>query len=127
MTTKHHGTIDLSTILPSSTLEDHTLAGYAWVITEDRINDTDSSRVGTLGPRNAPDELCELVQKTGPHRIRFRMYDDDGNYYYGGFLSYDPDRTDDVEPTWAPVEDFGMPDAGAVRISYPDAPHLDCA
>lgn len=55
------------------------------------------------------------------------MYDDDGIYYYGGFLTYDPELTEHLEPSWQPVQDFGMPDAGCVRISYPDRPELDCA
>lgn len=104
-------------------------AGYAWTITEDQIN-TDgvvSSRVGTLGPADAHESLCEAVQKPGQHRVRFRMYDDDGVYYYGGFLTYDPELTEHLEPSWQPVQDFGMPDAGCVRISYPDHPALDCA
>lgn len=104
-------------------------SGYAWTITEDRIN-TDEvvpSRVGTLGPGDAHDALCVAVQRSGRHRVRFRMYDDEGIYYYGGFLTYDPELTEYLEPSWQPVEDFGMPDAGCVRISYPDRPDLDCS
>ena len=104
-------------------------AGYAWTITADRINTDDlvPSRVGTLGPADVHETLCKAVQKPGPHRVRFRMYDDDGIYYYGGFLTYDPELTEHLEPSWQPVQDFGMPDAGCVRISYPDRPELDCA
>src|SRR5699024_10033390 len=71
-----------------------------------------SSRAGTLGPADAHESLCEAVQKPGQHRVRFRMYDDDGIYYYGGFLTYDPELTEHLEPSWQPVQDFGMPDAG---------------
>lgn len=107
---------------------------YAWVITEDRINTRpdETSRVGTHGPANAHDALTAAVQESGPHRVRFRMYDDDGNYYYGGFLTFDPelDATglwDGPEPSYGPLVDFGMPDAGCTRITYPDRPALDCS
>ena len=73
--------------------------------TEDQIN-TDgvvSSRVGTLGPADAHESLCEAVQKPGQHRVRFRMYDDDGIYYYGGFLTYDPELTEHLESPLDPV------------------------
>lgn len=104
-------------------------APYAWIITEDRINDDGSvpSRVGTMGPSNAHPDFCAAVAKPGRHRIRFRMYDDEGTYYYGGFLTFDPDCPAYIEPAWAPVDDFGMPDAGCTQISYPQRPALDCS
>ena len=40
---------------------DATAATYAWVITEDRIEDGRSK--GRLGPSNADDHLLEIVQK----------------------------------------------------------------
>lgn len=100
------------------------ISGHAWVITEDRVED--GLRKGTLGPGNADDRLLELVQKTGDHRVRFRMYDDDGIYYYGGFLTYDP-AIDEEAAAYAPLGDFGAPNAGATRISYADRPDLDCS
>lgn len=83
--------------------------------------------MGITGASNASPSLYEAVKTPGPHRIRFRMYDDDGTYYYGGFLAYDPDLTGYLEPSWQPLEDFGMPDAGCARISYADRPDLDCS
>lgn len=126
MSTRPHGEM---TLIAEQRAAQPNASGYAWTITEDRINTdgTIPSRVGTLGPRDAHDAHCAAVQKPGPHRVRFRMYDDDGTYYYGGFLTYDPELTEHLEPSWKPVEDFGMPDAGCVRISYPDRPELDCS
>lgn len=41
---------------------------------------------------------------------RFRLYDDDGNLYYEG-------RSDDSS-SFDPLDDYGMPNAGAVDIRY---------
>lgn len=101
---------------------------YAWIITEDRVTaDADDlpSRVGVTGPGNAFPSLYEAVKTPGPHRIRFRTYDDDGVYCYGGYLAYDPDLTGYLKPSWQPLGDFGMPDAGCTRIAFADRPDLD--
>lgn len=103
---------------------DATAATYAWVITEDRVEE--GLRKGTLGPSNADDHLIELVQKPGPHRVRFRMYDDDRTYYYGGFLTF-LTGSDDEDAAFGPLADFGLPNAGAVAITYKDRPDLDCS
>lgn len=103
---------------------DATAATYAWVITEDRIEDGRSK--GRLGPSNADDHLLEIVQKSGSHRVRFRMYDDDGNYYYGGYVTYIA-GSDDEDAAFGALADFGIPFAGAVQILYKDRPELDCS
>jgi len=84
---------------------------YHWIITTDHI---DSNSKGTVGPRNAPDTIPE-------HWIKgiFKMYDDDGELYYTGTLSFDPKFEDSEPEVWFfPLEDFGEPNAGAVDIRY---------
>lgn len=104
-------------------------APYAWIITEDQIHgDANAlSRVGLVGPGNAHTDFSAAITRPGRHRTRFRMYDDDGTYCYGGFLAFDPDCPAYIAPAWGPVGDFGMDDAGCTRISYPQRPSLDCA
>jgi len=120
-TNTRRGELELTTAQLAAHPDD---ARYAWLITEDRISDGDAKDV--MGPSTAHPDLVEAVQRPGEHRIRFRMYDDDGGYYYGGYLTYDPNDDSD-EPPYGPLRDFGLPDAGAVRITYPDRPDLDCA
>lgn len=47
----------------------------------------------------------------GPKRctFRFRLLDDDGLVYYYGFSSAE---------SFAPLDDFGMPEAGCTEIQY---------
>ena len=127
MTTKHHGTIDLSTILPSSTLEDHTLAGYAWVITEDRINDTDSSRVGTLGPRSAPTGSASSSRRPDLTGSGSACTTTTATTTTAASSATTLTAPTTSSPPGPRLKTSGCRDAGAVRISYPDAPHLDCA
>ena len=103
---------------------DATAAKYAWVITEDRVEDGRSK--GRQGPSNADDRLLEIVQKSGSHRVRFRMYDDDGTYYYGGYVTYIA-GSDEEDAAFSSLADFGIPFAGAVQIFYKDRPELDCS
>ena len=95
---------------------------YAWVVTVDHI-DTDAA--GTRGPSGADPVLLDFVSRPGDHRARFKMYDDDGELYYEGWLTYDPKHA----PEWiseAPLIDWGAAFAGCTRISYPKRPDLDC-
>ncbi len=78
-----------------------------WTITKDHIDDGRS--VGTVGPRSATLSAAEII-KQGCH---FRMYDDDGNLYYGGYSLCDSD--------FGPLWDFGMPNAGCTGIKYRNA------
>jgi hypothetical protein len=83
--------------------------GYAWIITEDRLED--GKRVGVMGPGGVTLSGREI--KNHPEREYFAMYDDDGNLYYRGYF---------VGGEWAsgfePLDDYGMPNAGAVEIRY---------
>jgi len=75
-----------------------------WEITEDHINvgeDDKYNRKGVQGPRGFVDGI--------PMPFKFKMFDDDGELYYEGVCS---------EEDHAPLDDFGMPDAGATEIHY---------
>lgn len=70
--------------------------------------------VGTVGPRDATDaDEARLVAGEG---VKFRLLDDDGEiYYYGRRLEEsDADKTYNGDPELAPLDCFGMPNAGAV-------------
>ncbi len=74
-----------------------------WKITKDNISTPDEgSDVGTCGPSTFKADV-EM-----PHK--FRLRDDDGIIYYYGFCSEDGD--------FSPLDDFGMPNAGATEIQY---------
>lgn len=86
---------------------------YAWIITKDHLADgsTITDEAGTTGPRRATADLLARLQ--AGEGQEFRMYDDDGELYYEGrYLG------DDSEDMFGPLDDFGMPNAGAVRIDY---------
>ena len=83
---------------------------YGWVITKDKIG----GKAGVVGPRNVSDEIVEKLKspiKNGAQK--FRMLDDDKNIYYYGYLWGDGDET-----MFEPLDDYGMPNAGAVHIQY---------
>lgn len=103
-------------------------SSYGWLITHDSIADTDEpapsnqNAKGMTGPRDiGPDHLAtlEAVAKAGFNRYqgesvrKFQMRDDDGELYYTG-LYIGPDD----ENMFGPLDDFGMPNAGATEISY---------
>ncbi len=84
----------------------------AWIIDVDHIADPDKPQPsnqnakGMMGPRDYKGDGSEL-------KYRFRMYDDDGNLYYTGRCS-----SWDDDDALGPLDNFGAPNAGAVRIDY---------
>ena len=78
-------------------------AGPKWRITRDLITNGDSD--GVVGPGDAPDDSHD-GQFTW---IPFKLYDDDGELYYEGEMN---EHCDD----FAPLDNFGMPNAGCTRI-----------
>lgn len=88
-----------------------------WKIDRDYINDGRDdipSRVGVSGDKTGGDifgitEVTKL-DDTG-EKIRFRMLDDDGEVYYGGWLHDDDDCLNQIE-----ASRFGEHDAGAIWI-----------
>ena len=93
------------------------MTNYAWIIDRDHIA-TEGEPPGTLlnakgltGPRLAPDVL--LASLAAGNGIAFRMRDDDGELYYEGRIACPDD-----ESMFAPLDDFGMPNAGCTGIEY---------
>jgi len=87
---------------------------YAWVITKDHIDGEEEGVHGPFGCSLSPDEI-----KKHPKREFFKMYDDDGVLYYDGyFVQLDEDADCDEVSGFEPLDDFGMPNAGAVCIKY---------
>lgn len=95
----------------------------AWIITKDHIADPEDRKkypegksnfhaVNMIGPRGASDRDEERL-KAG-EGIAFRLLDDDGNLYYEGrrLEESDADATYDAEPELAPLDCFGLPNAG---------------
>lgn len=93
---------------------------YAWVITKDHIADEDAEAPsnananGMWGPSGCKLTPEEIQQH--PERQYFKMYDDDNNLYYEGYLVDLDEKTDEVE--FCPLYDFGMPNAGCTYIKY---------
>jgi hypothetical protein len=104
------------------------MADYAWIIDHDYLEDADSKydARGVTGPSDAPDALLELLgAPRGPRNhlgvvaanvLRFRILDDDGELYYTGRQAFiDPDTADE-DAEFGPLNDFGMPNAGATEL-----------
>lgn len=126
---------------------------YAWIIDCDHLYDPENAsfttdEAGTVGPigahlgeRNASrlrslegedlDNAVELAKielsRNYPNHHQFRMYDDDGELYYTGTLYWSGPADEEPEEQWlyGPLNDFGTPNAGAVRISYTGKPEWD--
>lgn len=83
-----------------------------WLITKDRIsNSNEESRVGVCSMGFTMKRMEKAKEKK--RWFKFRMKDGDGNVYYEGFC----DSNDD-ESAFAPLDDFGEPDAGCCSIEY---------
>jgi hypothetical protein len=105
---------------------------YAWIITEDKIDDGNS--LGVAGPGDAPEELFQydddnkiigLVGKTWT----FRLYDDDGIHYFTGKLttteqSPEDDETGPNGALSAPLDGYGEA-FGCTRISWHGKPEWE--
>ncbi len=79
-----------------------------WVITADHV--CDGADAGTVGPRRATLLRDDIVGH--PEAVEFRLYDDDGELYYEGAMV----PGDDGESLFAPLDDFGGPNAGCTRM-----------
>lgn len=81
---------------------------YAWLITYDHL---DAKPAAIHGPRGAVYTPAQI--KNGGKA--FRLYDDDGELYFSGVYLGPND-----ESMFGPLDDYGMPVAGATRIEYLD-------
>lgn len=82
---------------------------YGWVIDDLNKEIFEDSELGTLGPRDISNEMRELLSDGSGEK--FKMFDDDGEWYYTGRIVGEYDG-------FEPLEDFGMPNAGATNIEY---------
>ncbi len=89
-------------------------AKYGWVITEDAICDGDDKNV--FGPSNI--SAANRAKLAAGEGKTFKMYDDDGVFYYQGRVVADADEEESEETLFGPLDDFGLPNAGAVIIKY---------
>lgn len=89
---------------------------YGWILDVDTIYDpvTDEGgpAVGLVGPRLIHPEIEQLLREG--HGDRFRMLDDDGMVYYEGRIA----GRDTNHFMFAPLDDFGRPNAGCTTIEY---------
>lgn len=98
-----------------------TYAPYGWIISIDHSPDTsapegtNANAKGVTGPHNI-DPAIEANLKAGAGRI-FRMLDDDGELCYTGRI-ITPSDDEQSEMDFAPLDDFGKPNAGATEIWY---------
>lgn len=96
-------------------------APYGWIITQDYTADTSEpegtnlSAKGVMGPHNINPDI-EKQLEAGRGRA-FRMKDDDGETYYSGRI-ITPPEDEQGEMDFAPLDDFGKPNAGATEIWY---------
>lgn len=90
---------------------------HAWIITHDYlVQPGECSEVGCRGPRGATDAELAKAKKGRA----FAMYDDDGTLYYRGriWTAAEPGTETDFAPLW----DFGAPNAGCTEIRYNGKP-----
>lgn len=87
------------------------MSRYHWVITQDLITQDD---VGVFGPSGAT--LTAEQIREHPQAVDFQLRDPDGEVYYHGRYVGPDDET-----LFAPLDDFGMPNAGCVDIGYRNA------
>lgn len=74
-----------------------------WIVTRDHLDNKDVKVCSV----DYKDELRPFLTE------EFRMYDDDDNLYYSGFSD-----DGDTEDAFAPLDDYGMPNAGCTYIQY---------
>lgn len=95
----------LESLWPSHCTKSEEWHMAVWVITKDVIGDGEDD--GTAGPQGADDATIEKLKKGDG--FPFRMFDDDGELYYEGYCALED---------FAPLDDFGMPNAGCTEIKY---------
>ena len=93
------------------------MAKYAWIITKDHLATElgDRSEVGISGPSDIT--VQQKIALDEGQGAEFQMRDDDGELYYTGRFIGDANSED----AFAPLMDFGTPNAGATDIYYRNA------
>lgn len=104
-----------------------TYAPYGWIISEDLIPlEGKESERGIVGPANIDpaiekhlqDKLEGKENRNANYGLKapiskFRMSDADGEIYYVGYIAGEYEGNE-------PLDDFGLPNAGAIYIQYLD-------
>jgi hypothetical protein len=85
------------------------MSDYGWLITEGSPDIGLDVETGTKGPRDILDSLEALLDNGSGEQ--FRMYDDDGEWYYTGRIVGEYDG-------FEPLDDYGMPNAGCTEIKF---------
>lgn len=116
-------------------------AAHAWTVTRDYFGETCddvSSAVGTTGPGEAPDALCEELRVRFGARVdpapaawngtlstpyRFTVWDDDGERMASGVLVTEHESPEDDESgangaLSAPLTDWAEGNYGCTRITW---------
>ena len=96
---------------------------YAWIIDKDLTGETDTIQdmdaVGIMGPRAAPGVLLDRLRSDPLYGVPFQLFDDDHTLYYEGRIAVaDPTQGGMGEEYFAPLDDFGEPNAGCTGIKY---------
>lgn len=105
-------------------------APYVWLITDDEIAAPGERDDGsTAGPAHISAGLEKAVRSDslpiGFSRAVFRMCDDDGVLYYRGRMFYRHDLEGTEDQVFAPLAEFGLPNAGCTRIAWNDDDHYE--
>ena len=79
----------------------------AWYIEKDFTGDDDVGQFN-CNFKDQDKNTLTMVKKVCKHK--FRMYDDDDELYYQGYSN--------DSSSFAPLDDFGMPNAGCTDIRY---------
>lgn len=96
----------------------------AWIITKDYLYEEEVKECLELGEAvwskssvGVQSKLWKAWNEAHPTapRYAFKMYDDDGMLYYAGLCT-----SCDDNKAFDPLNDYGTPNAGAVRIDYFD-------
>ncbi|KUL44782.1 hypothetical protein ADL22_12630 [Streptomyces sp. NRRL F-4489] len=91
---------------------------YGWIIDIEHEPMEGRTETGTIGPGNIGPEIAERL-RNGEGRT-FRMYDDDRVLNYTGrIITSEEDEGGEID--FAPLDDFGTPNAGCTSIHYFDA------
>lgn len=103
---------------------------YVWLITDDSVAAPgERNDESTAGPAHVSDDLEKAIRMnhvpSGFIRAIFRLYDDDGMFYYRGRMLYADELDGTDEQVFAPLAEFGRPNAGCTRIAWNDDDHYE--
>lgn len=73
---------------------------------------TNANAAGMVGPRGAT--LTSEEIQNHPEAVKFRMFDDDDEEYYDGFIIVGEEN----EAEFMPLDNFGEPNAGCTTIEF---------